>query len=495
MTDAHLGFSRKLGAIVGNVFIPKYYDPTVDGRLEALRETRALYTLGELIDDGHITVQSGHEVGKMAYGTGRIPFVRTSDLANWETKTDPKQGVSPAVYHAYSSRQNVRANDILFVRDGTYLIGTCAMVTDADTPMLYQSHVLRLRISDTSPVSPALVLTALSSPIVKRQIRARQFTADIIDTIGNRYRELMLPVPLDRSERSRIERRAMSLVTERVQLREELRRIPYWAQGLTSSLGETPLIDEGSVEELRNLGFTLRVTALVGNVLIPKYYDPTLSEELGSLRSDYDLLSVNELVEAGLLEVATGIEVGKMAYGTGPVPFIRTSDMSNWELKGDPKQRVAESYYRALHPRTDVKPNDIFVVRDGTYLVGTSGIVGARDSRVLYCGGLYKLRSAEPDRLDPYLLLAMLNTPVVRRQMKSKQFTRDIIDTLGRRLLEVVVPIPKDAAFRHEIGSETQRIVERRAALRDEARQLAIDIEGASGLDDEERELVELAPL
>jgi type I restriction enzyme M protein len=33
---------------------------------------------------------------------------------------------------------------------------------------------------------------------------------------------------------------------------------------------------------------------------------------------------------------------------TGPVPFIWTSDLSNWELKADPKHGVSEELYKAL---------------------------------------------------------------------------------------------------------------------------------------------------
>ena len=86
----------------------------------------------------------------------------------------------------------------------------------------------------------------------------------------------------------------------------------------------------------------------------------------------------------------TGIEIGKMAYGTGHIPFIRTSDISNWELKGDPKQSVSEEIYE--ENKQAVQSEDIFVVRDGTYLVGTSCILTEHDTKILYCGGIYKLR-------------------------------------------------------------------------------------------------------
>lgn len=51
----------------------------------------------------------------MAYGTGTIPFVRTSDFANWEIKHDPKQGVSEQIYNAYATKEDVQAEDILLV--------------------------------------------------------------------------------------------------------------------------------------------------------------------------------------------------------------------------------------------------------------------------------------------------------------------------------------------------------------------------------------------
>jgi hypothetical protein len=475
-----------------NIFIPKYYDPSVGSRLLTVGRTRNLFNLGALIDAGHVLVQSGHEVGKMAYGTGSVPFVRTSDLANWEIKTEPKQGVGDAIRVVYAGRQDVQPDDILFVRDGTYLIGTCAMVTEADLPMLYQSHLLRFRVAAESPISAPLLLAALSSPIVRRQVRSRQFTADIIDTIGNRYRDLMLPVPKEARDRRSIESQTAAVVRERVKLREELRSIPHWAQGLSrAAAGSTD--GDGDVE-LRNLGFVCRTSDIAGNTFIPHYYDPAISDQLRRLRRKYELISLGDLVESGKLLAATGIEVGKMAYGTGPIPFIRTSDMSNWELKGDPKQRVSVDLYESLKSRTDVRPRDIFVVRDGTYLVGSTAIVGKGDSKVLYCGGMYKLRLTDHKQLDPYLVLAMLNTPIVRQQMRAKQFTRDIIDTLGKRLFEVIVPIPRDARFRAAVADETRRVVERRAALRDKAKRLATEIEGAADLDEDEHELIESEP-
>ena len=48
------------------------------------------------------------------------------------------------------------------------------------------------------------------------------------------------------------------------------------------------------------------------------------------------------------------------------------------------------------------------VPRDGTYLVGTSCILTAKDTKILFCGGLYKLRTETPDELNPFIETATL---------------------------------------------------------------------------------------
>lgn len=239
------------------------------------------------------------------------------------------------------------------------------------------------------------------------------------------------------------------------------------------------------------LGFFLKHSAAANNIFIPKYYDPEITEHLRALEPTHELVSLGDLVTRGVVSSDTGIEVGKMAYGTGPVPFIRTSDISNWELKNDPKQNISEELYEEFKDKLDVRAEDLFVVRDGTYLVGTSCILTEHDTRILYCGGLYKIRVAKKDQLDPYLLLALLNCPIVKRQMRAKQFTRDVIDTLGKRIFEVILPIPKGKELRESIARETRETVLARVAFRNRAKQIAFEVEGITEPVEEDKEALE----
>ena len=224
-SEPRLGFGLQSSGVRDLILIPKYYDPALDAEVEAVRPSHDLLRLRALVEAGEVALATGHEVGKMAYGTGDIPFVRTSDIMNWEIKADPKQSVSEATYDKYAARQDVHPGDILLVRDGTYLIGGVAMVSEIDVPLLYQSHIVRIRVFDHSQVDGYLLLAALSCDLVQRQFQARRFTADIIDTLGDRYLDVLVPIPKDAGIRAKISSDVKEIINERTRLRERIAKI------------------------------------------------------------------------------------------------------------------------------------------------------------------------------------------------------------------------------------------------------------------------------
>lgn len=484
---ARLGFRVRDSEINNDIFVPRYYDPSIDARLAELEKTHELVTIGELIDAGELELRQGNYVGKMHYGTGPFPYIRTSDIANWELRGSPKHGVSKHVYAEYATRQEVRPMDVLLVHEGTYLIGTPCLITRYDTKILFQHHLAKLRVLDGGRLTGPLLTATLLAPTVQRQIRSKQFTADVIDSIVGRLPEIALPLPRDPVARAEFSKQASKIfegrATARVRLAKLMRQMDAVistantdelkspdgeeATGLVSFLGERSSF----------LAFKQRSADIRGDVLVPRYYDPATDTELKKLGRTCELVTIRQLVEAGRLELETGNEVGKLAYGSGSVPFVRTSDLGNWELKQDPKQLVSEAVYDAFAQRQSARSRDILIVRDGTYLVGSSAIVTEADLPLLYSGGIYRLRVSDSNDLDPYLILALLNARIVKRQMRNKQFTRDVIDTLGRRFEEVVLPIPRDQAVGKKIGRQVAELVEKRVSLREQAKLLGAQLE------------------
>ncbi len=75
--------------------------------------------------------------------------------------------------------------------------------------------------------------------------------------------------------------------------------------------------------------------------------------------------------------------------------------------------------------------------------------------------------------------------------MRAKQFTRDIIDTLGKRLFEVLLPVPKDTDLAARIAKETRTVIETRAKLRDRTKEIALEVEGLEVPSADDLEVIE----
>lgn len=448
---SHFAFTIRRSGLDGRILIPKYYDPDVAELIESATDRFFTPTLRELLLPGAEGSQLGHWLRREFYDTGTIPYVRTSDLSNWRIRPDFKKGISEEIYEAFAERQDVRPGDLLFVAHGTYLVGDVAMVTERDRKMVLQDHVFKLRTNPATGVSPYLLLAALSTAFVRRQVRIRQFSADIIDKIGDRHLDIRVPIPRDADLQRDIHASVMQVLQEQDNAMDEMVAISNHDQSMFRSRAASKYAFSVQRRELRN------------RVLVPKYYDPELEEEIeAEEQADGPWPTLSSLEAEGELEVGTGVEVGKMAYGTGTIPFIRTSDLALWEVKRDTKHGISEAIYEQYARKAAVRAGDVLVVRDGTYLVGTSAIIGDEDVPALICGGIFRLRVVPGSSLDPHYLLAALNMPLVRRQMRAKQFTRDVIDTLGRRLGEVRIP-PPDSDKAQALAERTRKLMESKA--------------------------------
>lgn len=224
------------------------------------------------------------------------------------------------------------------------------------------------------------------------------------------------------------------------------------------------------------LGFTLYEGRLKNDILIPRYYDPetiTLLKNLEETKK-YEMKTIQELVDENVLEIkGAGMTVSPLDYDTGDVPFIRTSEISNWEINSDATHKVAEDIYIQHKERQDLKENDILFVKDGTFLIGDVAMLTKYDLKILVQSHFLILRVKNRDKLDPYLLFYLISSnKLVKRQIDEKTFVQATLSTIGDRLHEVVLPIPKDTAIRKNLIDGAKEIIETRAELRNKLKTL-----------------------
>ena len=182
--------------------VPRYYDRVLTDEVsrDANRLNAPTTTLGELIRTGCISIHKGHEVGSEAYGSGEIPFIRTSDIHNFEISYDPTNCVSEEIYLKYRKQQNLECGDIFMVVDGRYKIGRCAILHDWNRKCVAQSHLRIISLTEQADFSPYALLYGLSFQSVQAEIRRLVFIQSTLGGPGQRVREIRLPDPRHSSE-------------------------------------------------------------------------------------------------------------------------------------------------------------------------------------------------------------------------------------------------------------------------------------------------------
>ena len=188
----------KTVSLRGTYYVPRYFEN--DALLIEYKKSEKFISVGEMIENGYLRIHSGHEVGSEAYGTGNIPFIRTSDLINFEVSSDPTNSVSEAIYEQYSKQQNLKEGDILFIADGRYRIGKTAILNKYNLKCIIQSHIDIFSLSEKSPIQPYEFLYLMNSQIVQEQIRNLVFIQSTLGTLGNRIKEIQIPLPVRNDE-------------------------------------------------------------------------------------------------------------------------------------------------------------------------------------------------------------------------------------------------------------------------------------------------------
>jgi type I restriction enzyme M protein len=206
--------------------VPRYYDQRLTDEVEqdAQRLGSDVITLGELARARHLTIRKGHEVGSEAYGTGDIPFVRTSDIHNFEVSHDPTNCISEDYFAQYAPQQKLEAGDILMVVDGRYKIGRCAILHEWSKRCVVQSHLKIISAARSSPLDTMALLYALSLPSVQREIRRLVFIQSTLGGLGSRISEVRVPNPLTCQNWGDLLPRFREAVTERARHSAYLRR-------------------------------------------------------------------------------------------------------------------------------------------------------------------------------------------------------------------------------------------------------------------------------
>lgn len=183
--------------------MPKFYRHMMNP--PSMPDGRYGVRLADLVNEGIIKAWGGHGSPDAKFkGTGPVPYIRVADIVNWELYRNPVTGIPEAVYEKkIGKKPRPKEGDVIFVRRGSYRIGTVAMASPRDERVLLTQELLTLRVvrSDNKyGISPFYLLAMLSSKVVQDQIDPFVYMDTTLPTIGGRWRHLVLPVHEDPAE-------------------------------------------------------------------------------------------------------------------------------------------------------------------------------------------------------------------------------------------------------------------------------------------------------
>ena len=204
-----------------DLWTPAYSYPLYVNILKAIKKKWKTTLLGEIA-----TVKKGNEVGSDKYNKyldqkdSDIPFIRTSDLVNYEVDQFPDYYIPEEIYQEL--KQDIKVGDVLFTKDGK--IGMTGMITKNDN-VIIASGISSLRLKTEAKkynLTPEylFLLLSLKETGLYPSIRRTVIASTLPHLREERLREFEIPI-LDKNSINEISK----LIKEAFELKDEKKKL------------------------------------------------------------------------------------------------------------------------------------------------------------------------------------------------------------------------------------------------------------------------------
>lgn len=210
------------------IYVPRYYWQSKKKEVykQAEENNQELVPISQLIKEGVITHFDGHGSPEAeTKGKGEIPYIRVKDIVNWEVYKDPTSKIPFEVYkEKKGNKKTIKVHDILYVRRGSYRIGSVAMVSPMDIKALYTREILILRVNTDNKygITPYYLLYLLSHKLTQIQAENKILIETTLPNIADRWQELELPIDNDKNKIMEISKRIESVINNKWKAAEEI---------------------------------------------------------------------------------------------------------------------------------------------------------------------------------------------------------------------------------------------------------------------------------
>lgn len=319
-----------------------------------------------------------------------VPFVRVSDIKNMTIDMSEITHISEES-NEKEKKTSFKPRSIVVSKGGT--IGRTAIIPHFSQKFNISQDIIGISIKTKSEVEPEYVTTFLMSKLGKLQmerIKTQQMQPHL--TLEHMKKLRILYRMSDHKE-----------IVDKIKTAERMNLESYVRISKALTLFYDALgVVEG--EQPRKWSKTFQISSnKLSTLLTPRFYHPKYSHLLTLAKERFKTSSLKKLV---VTKIKKGNEVGSKNYRSylekskSSIPFIRTSDIVNWEIDTYPDYYVSEEIDAEINQ--DIRPEDILFTKDGK--IGFVGLVTEAD-RSIVSSGFAILRMSPGVRHYAFLVL------------------------------------------------------------------------------------------
>lgn len=341
------------------------------------------------------TITDGEHAGQDFLEEG-VLFIKNSSIKDFDISLN--DGFYIAKWkHEEQKRSNLKPKDVLFTTIGH--IGSATIVPENFCEANINQNLVKIEIKEDY-INPYYVAAYLNSYLIKEQINCL-FTGNIHGILTYpKIKNLEIIVPPKPFQEN-----IATLYKKAIEHTEKSNEIIADCVKLFEKYLEIPkqLIDYSKTYS------TNKNSLIENNNWIPKLYLPEYVTTLKEIEKKWQTKPLTG--KDGVAKMFKGDEVGSDNYSKyldkndDDVPFIRTSDIYNWQVDQNPDFFIPIEIFNELEQK--IQANDILFTKDGR--IGKTAFVTEQD-RLIVSSGVSIIRAT---KIDPYYLFLVLTSNYV----------------------------------------------------------------------------------
>lgn len=310
-----------------------------------------------------------------------IPFIKTSAVSRHYINVNDLQLINEGFHKKTIKRSITYPYDIIYTMTGKFM-GKAAMCPPTISEMNMSQNSVVLRTD--SPKKAAFLTIYLNSQINRIQVRG---------TYSITKQKFMNQGKIANLKVMKYDKKYDALMQQYLDAFDKYFYSVLRIQKIILMFNKDYKL---SFEDSAQFGFVVKSGMFDKRMLTPNFYRPDVEKTISMVKNGKETIGFESE------SLSKGDEVGSANYLEEGIPFIKTSDIINFDVDYEPDCYCPESFLSQLEQ--DIKSGDIIFAKDGK--PGQVVIIQA-DDKVIISSGLVKYRPRTDDeRYWVFLLLA-----------------------------------------------------------------------------------------